>query len=56
MFSKITERDSCEWYLNEVDQCDKDVWRSGVKSAMCAASNLAGRGPSGMDDAPASAH
>ena len=34
----LTERDPCEWNLNEVDPCDKDVWRSSVKSAMHAGS------------------
>ena len=29
-----------EWNLNEVDPCDKDVWRSSVRSAMRAASQL----------------
>ena len=47
----LTERDHCEWNLNEVDTCDKDVWRS----AMCAASQLPGREPTDVDDAPAPA-
>ena len=24
----LTERGHCEWNLNEVHPCDKDVWRS----------------------------
>ena len=29
-----------------------DTWRSGVRSAMCAASQLPGRGPTVVDMAP----
>ena len=36
--------------------CDKDVWRSNVRSAMRAASQLPGREPTDVDDAPAPAH
>ena len=42
--------------LNEVDPCDKDVWRSSVRSIMCAASQIPGREPTDVDDAPAPAH
>ena len=31
------------------------VWRSGVRSAMRAASQLPGKGPTDVDDAPAPA-
>ena len=31
---------------------DRHTWRSGVKSAMRAASQLSGRGPTDMDVAP----
>ena len=51
----LTERDCCEWNLNEVDPCDKDVWRSNVRSATRAASQLPGREPTDVDDAPAPA-
>ena len=47
-----TERDHCEGKLNKVDPCDKDVWRSSVRSAMRAASQLPGREPTDVDDAP----
>ena len=40
----------------KVDPCDKDVWRSSVRSAMRAASQLPGIGPTHVDDAPAPAH
>ena len=36
----LTERDHLEWKLNEVDPCNRDVWRSSVRSAMHAASKL----------------
>ena len=52
----VTERDRREWKLNQVDPCDRDVWRSRVRSAMRAASQLPGREPTDVDDAPASAH
>ena len=39
------ERDRSEWNLKEVDPCDRDVWRSSVRSAMRAASQLPGRSP-----------
>ena len=53
----LTERDLREWNLNEVDPCDKDVWRSSVcvRSAMHAASQLPGREPTDVDDAAAPA-
>ena len=46
------ERDPREWNLNEVYPCDKDVWRSSMRSAMGAANQLPGREPTDMDDAP----
>ena len=43
----------------EVDPCDRDVWRSNVRSAMRAASQLPGGGGGGggtdVDGAPAPA-
>ena len=35
--------------------CDRDVWRTSVRSAMRAASQLPGKEPTDVDDAPASA-
>ena len=35
---------------------DKDVWTSSVRYAMRAASQLPGREPTDVDDAPAPAH
>ena len=51
----LTERDHHEWKLNKVDPCDRDMWRSSVRSAMRAASQLPGREPTDVDGAPASA-
>ena len=36
----LTDRDHCERKFNEVDPCDRDVWRSSVRSAMHAVSQL----------------
>ena len=44
-WKQLTERDCREWKLSAIDPHDKDTWRSGVRSAMCAASQLPGRGP-----------
>ena len=42
---KLTENDCSEWKLTTVDPQERNTWRSGVKSAMPAASQLPGRGP-----------
>ena len=34
-----------EWKPNDVDPCDRDVWRSSVRSVMRAASQLLRRSP-----------
>ena len=34
----------------------RSTWRSGVRSAMRAASQLPGKGPTDVDDVPAPAH
>ena len=39
--------------LTTVDPQERSTWRSGVRSAMRAASQLPGRGPTDVDDAPA---
>ena len=49
------DRNHREWNLNEVDPCDKDVWRSNVRSAMHEASLLPGGEPTDVDDALAPA-
>ena len=35
-----------------IDPHDRDTWRSGVRSALCAASQLPGRGPTAADMVP----
>ena len=45
-------RDCREWKLSAIDPHDRDTWRSGVRSAMRAASQLPGRGPTVVDMAP----
>ena len=52
---KLTEKDCRDWKLTAVDPQKKSTWRSGVRSAMGAASQLPGRGPTDVDDAPAPA-
>ena len=48
-WKKLTERDCREWKL---DPHGGYTWRSGVRSAMPAASQLPGRGPTNVDVAP----
>ena len=52
-WKKLTERDCREWKLTTVDPQERSTWRSGVRSAMRAASQLPGKGPTDVDDAPA---
>ena len=52
-WKKLTERDCHEWKLTKVDPQEWSTWRSGVRSAMSAASQLPGKGPTDVDDAPA---
>ena len=51
-WKQLTERDCREWKLSASDPHDRDTWRSGVRSAMRAASQLPGRGPTVVDIAP----
>ena len=37
-WKQLTERDCREWKLSAIDLHDRDTWRSGVRSAMHAAS------------------
>ena len=54
-WKKLTEKDCREWKLTTVDPQERSTWRSGVRSAMRAASQLPGKGPTNVDDAPAPA-
>ena len=53
---QLTERDCREWKLSAINPHDRHTWRYGVRSAMRAASQLSGRGPTGVDVAPIPAH
>ena len=54
-WKKLIEKDCREWKLTTVDPLERSTWRSGVRSDMRAASQLPGKGPTDMDDAPAPA-
>ena len=54
-WKKLTERDCRWWKLTTVDPQEWSTWRSGVRSAMPAASQLPGKGPTDVDDASAPA-
>ena len=54
-WKKLTEKDCHEWKLTTVDPQERSTWRSGVRSAMRAASQLPGKGPTNVDVAPAPA-
>ena len=47
--------DCNEQKLTTVEPQERSTWRSGVRSAIPAASKLTGKGPTDMDDAPAPA-
>ena len=47
---QLIERDCKEWKLSDIDPYDRDTWRSSVRSAMRAASQLSGRAPTDVDD------
>ena len=56
IYSRKSDRENCrEWKLTTVDPQERSTWRSGVRSAMRAASQLPGKGPTDVDDAPAPA-
>ena len=51
-WKQLIERDRREWKLSAMDPYDRDTLGSGVRSAMRAASQLPGRGPTVVDMAP----
>ena len=55
-WKQLPERDCREWKLSAINPHDRHTWRSGVRSAMHAASQLSGRGPTDVDVAPVPAH
>ena len=54
-WKQLKERDCREWKLSTINSHGRNMWRSGVRSAMHAASQLSGRGPTDVDAAPAPA-
>ena len=50
-WKQLTERDCREWKLSAINPHERHTctWRSGVRSAMHAASPLSGRGPTDVD-------
>ena len=54
-WTKLTDKDCREWKLMSVDSQERRTLRSGVRSAMCAARQLHGKGPTDVEDAPAPA-
>ena len=48
-WKKLTEKDCREWKLTTADPQERSTWRSGVRSAMRAASQLPGEGPTDVD-------
>ena len=51
-WKQLTERDCREGKLSAINPHDRHTWRSGMRSAMRAASQLSGRGPTSVDVAP----
>ena len=51
-WKQLTVRDCREWKFSAINPYDRRTWRSGVRSAMRAASQLSGRGPTDVDVAP----
>ena len=49
---QLTDRDCREWKLSAINPHDRHTWRSGVRSAMRAASQLHGREPTDVDVVP----
>ena len=47
-----TERDCREWKLSAINSHNRNMWRSGVRSAMRAASQLSGRGLTDVEVVP----
>ena len=48
-WKQLKERDCREWKLSAINPHDRHTWRFGVKSAVRAASQLSGRGPTDVD-------
>ena len=48
-WKQLTERDCREWKLSAINPHDRHTRRSGVRSAVRAARQLSGRGPTDVD-------
>ena len=48
-WKQLTERDCKEWKLSAINPHDRHTWRSSMRSAKYAASQLPGRGPTDVD-------
>ena len=48
-WKQLIVRDCRKWKLSAINPHDRYTWRSGVRSAMRAASQLSGRGPTDVD-------
>ena len=44
-WKQLTERDCREWKQSATNPHDRNMWISGVRSAMRAAGQLSGKGP-----------
>ena len=53
---EAADREGLQWKLSAINPYDRHTWRSGVRSAMRAASQLSGKGPTDVDVAPVPAH
>ena len=49
---EAVDSDCEDWKLSAIDPHDRHTWRSGVRSAMRATSQLPGRGSTDVDIAP----
>ena len=54
-WKKLTKKDCRKWKLTTVDPQERSTWRSGVRSAMLAPSQLPRKGPTDVGDAHAPA-
>ena len=48
-WQQLTERDCREWKLSAINPHDRHTWRSSMRSAMHAASQLPEKGPTDVD-------
>ena len=55
-WKQLTERECREWKLSTINSHDRNMWRSDVRTAMHAASQLSGRGPTDVDVSPVPVH